>query len=490
MTAAPRPVLVWFRHDLRLADNPALAAAAERGAPVIPVYIREEDPDDRWLPGAASRWWLHGSLDRLGAALAKLGSPLVLRSGRPEAVLADLAAATGAAEVHWNRRHGPAAAARDRRVEEALVTRGVTAQTHNAALLAEPESLHTKTGTPYKVFTPFWRALLALPEPPRPVRAPDRLAAPAKPVRSERLADWGLLPGKPDWAAGLREIWEPGEDAARERLADLLDGPITEYPTLRDRPDTDGTSRLSPHLAFGEIGPRQVWHAARHAADAHPERAAGVEAFLRELGWREFNHHLLHHFPVLPEDSLDQRFARFPWRTGDAHLTAWKRGLTGYPIVDAGLRQLWQTGWMHNRVRMIVGSFLIKDLLLPWQTGQAWFWDTLVDADLANNAANWQWVAGCGADASPFFRVFNPILQGAKFDPKGDYVRRFVPELARLPAKWIHKPWQSPDSVLKDAGVRLGREYPHPVVEHDDARDRALAAFAMVRRKDGGESDP
>lgn len=483
---APRPTLVWLRHDLRLADNPALAAAAERGAPVIPVYIREEDPDDPWLPGAASRWWLHGSLERLGAALARLGSPLVLRSGRPEAVLADLAAGTGAAEVHWNRRHGPAAVARDRRVEEALAARGVAVRTHNAALLAEAESLHTKGGTPFKVFTPFWRALLALPEPPRPLPAPDRLTAPAKPLDGERLADWGLLPTGPDWAGGLRETWEPGEDAARERLADLLDGPVTDYPTLRDRPDSEGTSRLSPHLAFGEIGPRQVWHAARHAADAHPERAAGIEAFLRELAWREFNHHLLHHFPVLPEDPLDQRFVRFPWQTNDAHLTAWKRGRTGYPIVDAGLRQLWRTGWMHNRVRMIVGSFLIKDLLLPWQAGQAWFWDTLVDADLANNAGNWQWVAGCGADAAPFFRVFNPVLQGAKFDPKGDYVRRFVPELARLPAKWIHKPWQAPASVLADAGVRLGRDYPHPVVEHGAARDRALAAFATIRRTDAG----
>ncbi|MBP2296970.1 cryptochrome/photolyase family protein [Azospirillum rugosum] len=480
----PRPIIVWFRHDLRLADNPALAAAAESGSPVIPVRIREEDPDDRWLPGAASRWWLHGSLERLGGALAKLGSPLVLRSGRPEAVLADLAAETGAAAVHWNRRYGPAAVARDRRVEEALAARGIDVQAHNAALLLEPEGIRTKGGTPFKVFTPFWRALLTLPEPPHPTRAPDRLTAPPKPVRSERLADWGLRPTKPDWAGGLRETWEPGEDAARDRLADLLDGAITEYPTLRDRPDTDGTSRLSPHLAFGEIGPRQVWHASRHVADAHPERAAGIDAFLRELGWREFNHHLLHHFPVLPEDPLDQRFARFPWQTGEATLTAWQRGRTGYPIVDAGLRQLWQTGWMHNRVRMIVGSFLIKDLLLPWQTGQDWFWDTLVDADLANNAANWQWVAGCGADAAPFFRVFNPVLQGEKFDPQGDYVRRFVPELARLPAKWIHKPWQAPASVLADAGVRLGRDYPDPVVEHDAARDRALAAFATVRRKD------
>lgn len=484
MTTDQSPILVWFRNDLRLADNPALSAAAEDGAPVIPVYIREKDAHDPWLPGSASRWWLHGSLERLGKALAKLGSPLVLRSGDPAAVLAALAEETGADTVLCNRRAGPTAIARDRRVGERLTARGVTVHPHNAALLYEPGTIRTKSDTPFRVFTPFWKALLSMPEPPRPTRAPGKLTPPAKPVSSESLKDWDLLPTTPDWAGGLRERWTPGEAAARERLADFLDGPVAAYPAERDRPDHDGTSAMSPHLAFGEIGPRQIWHAARHAADQRHELAAGAEVFLRELGWREFNHHLLREEPGIPDTPLDARFASFPWRTDKAGLRAWQRGRTGYPIVDAGMRQLWQTGWMHNRVRMIVGSFLIKDLLIPWQEGEAWFWDTLVDADIANNAGNWQWVAGCGADAAPFFRVFNPILQGEKFDPEGAYVRRYVPELEKLSNRWIHKPWEAPDEVLRQARVTLGKDYPRPIVDHGAARDRALAAFKEIKKAD------
>lgn len=482
MNATSLPIIVWLRSDLRLADNPALTAAANSGAPVIPLFIREEDADDPWLLGGASRWWLNGSLERLGEALAELGSPLVLRSGRPAEVLDAVLAETGARTVLWNRRYAPAAIARDRAIKEALKARAIATHSHNAGLLFEPWAVQTKAGTPFKVFTPFWRHLQGLPVPSRPLPSPERLTSPAAPVTSETLANWGLLPTAPDWAGGLRATWTPGEVAARERLADFLEGPVAAYATDRDRPDHDGTSRLSPHLAFGEIGPRAIWHAARHAADAHPERAEGATSLLRELAWREFNHHLLHAVPDLPAVPLDRRFAAFPWRDDAAGLAAWRRGRTGYPIVDAGMRQLWETGWMHNRVRMIVGSFLIKDLLLPWQEGQAWFWDTLVDADLANNAGNWQWVAGCGADAAPFFRVFNPTLQGEKFDPDGAYVRRFVPELARLPARWIHKPWQAPDVVLREAGLRLGRDYPRPIVDHGAARDRALAAYEEVKR--------
>lgn len=477
----PAPALVWLRDDLRLSDNPAVTAAAERGGPVVPVFIRELDADDRWMPGAAARWWLHGSLERLGEALGGLGSPLVLRTGEPLAVLEALAAETGADTVLWNRRSAPAAAARDRRVEEALTARGIAARSFDGSLLVPPAGVRTKSGGTFKVFTPFWRALNALPPPPLPRRAPERLIAPPAPVHSEPLESWCLRPAAPDWAGGLREAWTPGEAAARERLAAFLNGPVARYPETRDRPDLDGTSRLSPHLAFGEIGPRQIWHAARHAAESRPELAAGVEAFLRELGWREFDHHLLRAVPTLPERPLDERFASFPWRPDPDGLAAWQRGRTGYPIVDAGMRQLWRTGWMHNRVRMIAASFLVKDLLVPWQDGEAWFRDTLVDADLANNVANWQWVAGCGADAAPFFRIFNPVLQGAKFDPDGDYVRRYVPELARLPARWIHKPWLAPEPVLREAGVRLGTGYPRPILDHGAARDRALAAYRAIR---------
>lgn len=480
MTVPPMtgPALVWFRNDLRLADNPALAAAAASGAPVVPLYILEEDAADPWPLGGASRWWLHGSLERLGAALAALGSPLVLRRGHPAAVLDEVLAETGAAAVHWNRRYAPSRIACDSRIKETLKARGLTVHSHNAGLLNEPWTVRTKTGGPFKVFTPYWRAVQALPEPPPPLPAPHCLAAPPTAVGSDHLDEWRLLPQRPDWAGGLRDSWVPGERAARDRLAAFLDGPVAGYPAERDRPDHDGTSALSPYLAFGEIGPRQVWHAARHAAAARPALASGVESFLRELVWREFNHSLLHMAPHMPEAPLDERFADFPWRDDPDGLRAWQRGLTGYPIVDAGMRQLWQTGWMHNRVRMIAASFLIKDLLIPWQVGEAWFWDTLVDADLANNAGNWQWVAGCGADAAPFFRIFNPVLQGEKFDPEGDYVRKFVPELARMPARWIHKPWEAPADVLRQAGVRLGTGYPRPVVDHGMARDRALALLA------------
>jgi len=475
------PIIVWFRNDLRLADNPALTAAAqasaERGAPVIPLYILEEKTGDPWPPGGAHRWWLHGSLERLATCCARHGSPLVLRRGEPGAVLDKLIAETGAECVLWNRRYAPAQTARDAAIKERLKARGVDARSFNAGLLAEPWTVKNKSGGPFKVFTPFWRHLSATLDPPLPTRAPTELKAPKSAPTSDALESWDLLPTKPDWAAGLRKRWVPGETAARSRLADFLDGPVGAYGTERDRPDHPGTSALSPYLAFGEIGPQQIWHAARHAADARPELAPGVEVFLREIGWREFQHHLLHHAPELPDSPLDRRFADFPWREDAAGLRAWQRGRTGYPIVDAGMRQLWETGWMHNRVRMIVASFLIKDLLLPWQEGERWFWDTLVDGDLAQNAGNWQWVAGCGADAAPFFRVFNPVLQGEKFDPQGDYVRRYVPELDRLPPRWIHQPWAAPTEVLRQAGVKLGDDYPRPILDHAVARDRALALY-------------
>ena len=479
------PIIVWFRNDLRLADNPALTAAAqaaaERDAPVIPLYILEEEagepPLDPWTLGGAKRWWLHGSLERLATCCARHGSPLVLRRGEPAAVLDALIAETGAECVLWNRRYTPAQTARDSAIKERLKTRGISARSFNAGLLAEPWTVRNKSGGPFKVFTPFWRHLSATLNPPLPTRAPAELMAPRIAPASDDLDGWGLLPTKPDWAPGLRKRWVPGETAALSHLADFLDGSVGVYATERDRPDRAGTSALSPYLAFGEIGPRQVWHAARHAADARPELASGIDAFLREIGWREFQYHLLHHAPELPDSPLDRRFADFPWREDAAGLRAWQRGRTGYPIVDAGMRQLWETGWMHNRVRMIVASFLIKDLLLPWQEGEHWFWDTLVDADLAQNAGNWQWVAGCGADAAPFFRVFNPVLQGEKFDAQGDYVRRHVPELNRLPPRWIHQPWAAPTEVLRQAGVRLGDDYPHPIVDHSVARDRALALY-------------
>ncbi|MGQ9371835.1 cryptochrome/photolyase family protein [Azospirillum sp. A39] len=475
------PIIVWFRNDLRVADNPALARAAALGGPVLPLFVREERAGTAWAPGAAARWWLHGSLARLDEALRRLGSPLILRRGEAGAVLDALVAETGAGTVLWNRRYDPPGTATDDAVEKALTARGLTVETFNAALLFEPREVRTRSGGPFRVFTPFWRSCLDRSAPPAPVGAPARLSAPAAAPAGDRLDDWALRPSAPDWAGGLRAAWTPGEAAARAALAGFLDGAAARYREDRDRPGRDATSRLSPHLAHGEIGPRQIWHAARTAAAAQPAAAPGIEAFLREIGWREFAYHLLSEAPALADAPLDRRFAAFPWRDDAAALAAWQRGRTGYPIVDAGMRQLWQTGWMHNRVRMIAASFLVKDLLLPWQAGEAWFRDTLVDADPANNPVGWQWVAGCGADAAPFFRVFNPVLQGETHDRDGRYVRRYVPELQDMPDAWLHKPWQAPPDVLERAGVRLGSTYPRPIVDHAAARDRALLAYAAVK---------
>lgn len=474
--------LVWFRRDLRLAGNPALQAALARGQPIVPVFILDDADAGAWAPGAASRWWLHGSLEQLSAALNKMGSRLVLRRGPAQSVLESLTEETRAGAVFWNRCYEPSATRRDARIKAALSRRAVV-QSYNAALLCEPWTLANRQGAPYRVFTPFRRALFAGEPGERPADAPKSIPAPAIFPAGDDLASWRLRPETPDWAGGLRQMWQPGERAASERLSAFLDGPLTAYHEKRDFPAIDGTSRLSPHLHFGEIGPHQVIQAVRTRAVALTGNPLPqwADTFLAEIAWREFSHHLLFHFPELPTAPLRAEFASFPWEDDPRALSAWQRGRTGYPIVDAGMRQLWTTGWMHNRVRMIVASFLVKDLLQPWRLGADWFWDTLADADLANNAANWQWVAGCGADAAPYFRIFNPALQGAKFDPGGHYVRRWVPELARLPDKLIHTPWAARPIDLADAGITPGKTYPLPIVDHAHARIRALSAFGRIQ---------
>jgi deoxyribodipyrimidine photo-lyase len=462
------PTIVWFRRDLRLTDNPALTAAVDRGGPVVPLYILDDDSPGAWRPGGASRWWLHHSLAALAADLNRRGAPLVLKRGRADTVVPALIAETGAAAVHWNRCYEPWATARDTTLTDTLAAQDCDVRTFNTGLLVEPWAIATKSGGPYRVFTPFWRAVMANLTVPAPAQSPASIPGLDTAVPTDRLEDWTLLPTRPDWAGGLRATWTPGEASARDRLAAFLDNALDAYAVGRDRPDIDGTSRLSPHLHWGEIGPRQVWS----ALDGAEAAGRNVDKVRSELGWREFSHHLLHHFPDLPERNLRPAFDAFPWAPDDAALTAWQRGETGYPLIDAGMRQLWQTGWMHNRVRMVAASFLVKHLLQPWQVGARWFWDTLVDADLANNSASWQWVAGCGADAAPYFRIFNPVRQGEQYDPDGAYVRRWIPELAALPRRFVHTPWRAPAPPTG---------YPAPIIDLQAGRNRALAAYDAMK---------
>lgn len=465
------PVLLWLRRELRLADNRALAAALATGRQVLPVFVLDEVTPGAWAPGGASRWWLHMSLASLAADLRRAGAPLVLKRGPIGEILPRLAHQTGACEIHAGQPVEPWARRAVAEVQRAIPG-GL--HLHRTATLFDPDEIRTQAGGAYGVYTPFARACLARFPPAPPLPAPACIPAPAPPA-SDRLEDWGLLPARPDWAGGLRATWTPGEAGAAARLAAFTGGALADYAAARDLPGRDGTSMLSPHLQFGEISAAQLCHAAGAAGAGR-----GPATFINEVLWREFSMHLLWHHPALPERPLRPAFAHMPWRHDAAALAAWQRGRTGLPIVDAGMRQLWQTGWMHNRVRMIAASLLVKHLLLPWQDGEAWFWDTLVDADLASNAASWQWVAGSGADAAPFFRIFNPVLQGQKFDPAGAYVRRFVPELARLPDRWLHEPWRAPEAVLAGAGVRIGRTYPAPVVDLAGGRARALAAFETI----------
>jgi deoxyribodipyrimidine photo-lyase len=475
--------LVWFRQDLRVADNPALNAALLHGGQVIPVYVHAPEEEGAWPPGAASRWWLHHSLASLGADLAARGSRLILLAGASSFnALVSLLKATGATRIVWNRRYEPTIIERDTRIKTELRNLGVETASYNSALLNEPWTVLTKSGGPFQVFTPFWRHCKGLADPASPLPAPQRLPAPKEWPLSVTLESLNLLP-TPDWAVGMRSLWSPGSAGAHAQLKRFLTQGLDEYATLRDRPDTDGTSRLSPHLHFGELGPREIWHATRQAAADRggSDNAWRDSKFLAEVGWREFAYHLLYHFPRTPQEPLRANYTRFPWRDDPPAVAAWRRGATGYPIVDAGLRELWHTGWMHNRVRMIVGSFLIKDLLIDWTTGARWFWDTLVDADLASNTLGWQWVAGCGADAAPFFRIFNPTSQAQRFDPQGVYIRRWVPELSQLPKEWIHQPWEAPAATLAAAAIRLGEHYPNRLVHHDTARRAAMAALAAVK---------
>ncbi|MDR9805177.1 cryptochrome/photolyase family protein [Rhizobium hidalgonense] len=475
---AAKPVILWFRKDLRLDDNHALAAADLSGRPIIPLYIKEPAAHSGAL-GAAQAWWLHHSLEALDGSLRKRQGRLVLASGEALDVLGALISESGAEAVFWNRCYDPSGTAIDIRIKHELQKQAIEARSFGGQLLHEPSRLMTGGGTPYRVYTPFWRALEGAGEPERPVEAPAKLRLAAQLPKSERLESWKLLPTKPDWARDFGDLWTPGEQGAREKLRSFVEDGLDGYKENRDYPAKQATSLLSPHLALGEISPARIWDATRGLSKRMP--AADILHFRKEIAWREFSYHLLFHFPRLASDNWNARFDGFKWRNDDDDFAAWRRGMTGYPIVDAGMRQLWRHGWMHNRVRMIVASFLIKDLMVDWRRGEAWFRDTLVDADPANNAASWQWVAGSGADASPFFRIFNPVLQGQTFDPRGDYVRTYLPELRELAANYIHRPFEAPESVLDSAGIILGQTYPRPIVDHASARNRALAAYDVTK---------
>ena len=478
------PAIVWFRDDLRIADQPALRAAHETGAPLLCIYIFDEESAGLRPHGGASRWWLHHSLAALEKRLEAIGGRLHLLRGAAADLLPNLVEAAGANRVFWTRRYAPAETRLDTQIKADLKDRGVEVESFNGQLLFEPWRIKTKADDFFKVYTPFWRAAMQLPQPDAPHGAPRSLKSarwPAKAPARQALEDLGLLPKGVDWTSGLQQEWTPGETGAHERLRTFLDSGLSDYGEGRDYPGRPVMSHLSPHLRFGELSPAQVFHAVGGLAHSGDGKRRDVDKFLSELGWREFNYNLLFNAPDLATRNFQPRFDDFPWeRPKKAMLKAWQTGRTGYPIVDAGMRELWQTGYMHNRVRMIAASFLIKHLLVDWRIGEQWFWDTLCDADPANNPSNWQWVAGSGADAAPYFRIFNPTVQGEKFDPDGDYVRKYIPELAKLPSKWIHKPWTASPQTLGEAGVVLDKDYPQPIVDHQRARKRALEALASL----------
>tara|TARA_B100001248_G_scaffold261719_1_gene253881 strand:- start:33834 stop:35261 length:1428 start_codon:yes stop_codon:yes gene_type:complete len=470
--------LLWFRSDLRLTDNPALAHALAVGESVYPLFIKEPEGENPWALGGASRWWLHYALEELDKALSSKGLRLIIREGDPQKVLDALVKETKATHLCWNRCYEPHAIKRDTELKRHFIQAGLDVSSFNANLLVEPPKVANKSGKPFQVYTPFWKHCLTLDWGSVASVSWKKQVIPSRWPKSDKLSTLGLLP-KIRWDKGLKEAWDPSAQGLKKQLRHLKKI-ITSYSKDRDYPAIEGTSCLSPYLHFGQISPREIIAACGGASAM--KKNQGAETYLKELFWREFAYHLLYHFPHTPKKPLRPAFEAFPWRQDKRQLKAWQAGQTGYPLVDAGMRQLYKTGWMHNRVRMVVGSFLVKNLLLDWQHGARWFWDTLVDADLASNTLGWQWVGGCGADAAPYFRVFNPITQSERFDEAGDYIRTYVPELAKLPDKFIHQPWLAPEEALEDAGVRLGETYPRPIVDAKESRQRALEAYQAIKK--------
>ena len=473
----------WFRRDLRLDDNPALLAASKKGK-VIPLYIVDDCCPERFSLGGASRWWLHHSLESLNA---RLNNSLVLRKGDALEILEQFVAQHNVRGVYWNRCYDQWSIERDREIKARLADRGIDAQSHNGSLLWEPWQIKKPDGTPYRVFSPFYRKGCLVSEPPRmPVESAENAQWYASDEGSLSIDELELLPTPPTprwdqaFAPTWEQTWDVGEAGAAKSLQVFLDGAVQDYKKGRDFPAMAKTSRLSPHIAFGEISPHQIWN----ALSALPSDS-NTDHFRSELGWREFSYYLLYHFPEIHTDNFQPKFDGFPWQDNEAFFDAWKTGTTGIPMVDAGMRELWQTGYMHNRVRMVVGSFLVKNLLLHWHRGADWFWDCLLDADIANNSASWQWVAGSGADAAPYFRIFNPVTQGQKFDPEGDYIRHYIPELKDVPNSYLHRPWEAPTNLMQDAGIRLGEDYPLPIIDLKASREASLSAYKSAINPEG-----
>ena len=469
-------VILWLRNDLRLHDNPALTAAIETGQPIIAVYILEEFAGNPWPMGGASKWWLVEALKSLQQDLLFYHLPLILRKGDPLTILKDLAQQSNAGRVFWTRRYDPFLIEQDKIIKNTLNELGIRADSYKGALLHEPWAIRNSQGQPFRVFTPYWKAIRHLPiaeECPKPTSMTPYQGS----LSSDDLNAWPL---QAHWTEKMQKHWTFGEKAVQQRWKDFCRNNLKDYSNMRDRPDFAATSKLSPYLHWGQISPRQIWHDIHKIVVDHPELENGKESFLRELAWREFNHHLLFYSPGLPSKAWHQEFDAIKWQNDETILKIWQQGKTGYPLIDAGMKELWQTGWMHNRVRMIVASFLVKNLQISWVQGERWFWDTLVDGDLAQNAANWQWVAGCGADAAPYFRVFNPVLQARKFDPDGSYVRRWLPQLGKLPKEYIFEPYGAPPDILKKAGIELGKNYPYPIVDLKQSRASALDLYRTI----------
>ena len=481
-------VIFWFRQDLRLSDNPALSAALQNKRQVIPLFIHSDHNDNdniEWQPGAASRWWLHRSLESLSADIKARGSQLILKKGPPLEVLRKLIKQTRATAIYINTLYEPEYSKRDETIRSALENEGIDFHYHHCNLLCSPDHVRNKSGNPYKVFTPFYRYYIQNGFDTRVQAKPKQLPKIASNIKSDTLKSLGLLP-KIKWYDNFEIVWQPGEPAANKTLQAFCKKRLVEYPKARDIPAEDGTSHLSAYLHFGEISPRQIIAYLNKTADASaiPGASKARDAVIRQLIWRDFAHHVLVHFPFTTTQPFNKTYKKFPWKRSDKHFfDAWKKGNTGIPIIDAGMRQLWQTGIMHNRVRMIVASLLTKNANLHWLVGARWFWDTLVDADLANNSLNWQWVAGCGVDAAPYFRIFNPVTQGKKFDAQGDYIREWVPELKQVPARYIHDPWNTPEKVLQEIDLVIGKDYPAPILDVSNTRKQALVHYNKHRKE-------